>query len=53
VAALNITIIDADKFTRDFYAAKNMPLDEPIYLPEPEYPTLNVTIPPHNGYDYN
>lgn len=50
VAALDILILDADEFTKEFYRSKNKPLDPPIQLPPPIYPTLNTTIPPHNGF---
>lgn len=50
VASLNITIIDADEFTREFYISKNKPLDPPIIMPKPSYPKLENTIPPHNGF---
>lgn len=50
VAALDIKLIDADEFTREFFISKNMPLSEPIKMPKPKYPTLDTTIPPHNGF---
>jgi hypothetical protein len=50
VAALNITIIDADPFTRRFYDDKDMPLATPIPLQEPIYPVLKNNVPPHDGF---
>ena len=50
VAALDIKIIDADEFTREFYVSKNMPLDQAIVVPKPQYPTIHNEIPPHNGF---
>jgi hypothetical protein len=39
MASLNVLLIDADEFTREFYNTKGMPLEPPISLPEPTYPT--------------
>lgn len=50
VAALTITIIDADEFTREFFNSKCKPLSPAIIMPKPEYPQYEVTIPPHNGF---
>jgi hypothetical protein len=50
VASLNILLIDADEFTREFYRSKEMPLEDAIQLPQPVYPTLQTTIPPYNGF---
>eukprot|EP00605_Chrysophyceae_sp_TOSAG23-4_P002522 GSChrysophyteH1.ASY1.ANO1.2787.1 assembled CDS len=48
VASLFILISDADEFTREFYKAKNMPLEGKITMPTPTYPTLKTYIPPYN-----
>ena len=50
VASMTILICDADDFTREFYNCKNMPLDTAIKRPPPEYPVLQTTIPPYNGF---
>jgi len=50
VAALNILLIDADEFTREFYSSKNMGLLAPINIPERVYPRLDIAIPPYNGF---
>lgn len=50
VAAMNVLLIDADGFTREFYAKKQMPLGDPIVLPKKEYQKQEVTIPPHTGF---
>jgi hypothetical protein len=50
VAAINITIIDADNFTRDFYTSKQMPLALAIPIVTPVYPDLDTSVPPHNGF---
>lgn len=50
VAALDVLLIDADEFTREFYNSKNMTLGMPIVLPEPVYPSVETTIPPYNGF---
>eukprot|EP00596_Hydrurales_sp_CCMP1899_P010197 CAMPEP_0119044362 /NCGR_PEP_ID=MMETSP1177-20130426/30912_1 /TAXON_ID=2985 /ORGANISM="Ochromonas sp, Strain CCMP1899" /LENGTH=594 /DNA_ID=CAMNT_0007014377 /DNA_START=123 /DNA_END=1904 /DNA_ORIENTATION=+ len=50
VAAINITIIDADNFTRDFYISKQMPLASAIPIVTPVYPDLDTSVPPHNGF---
>eukprot|EP00600_Ochromonadales_sp_CCMP1393_P005894 CAMPEP_0174964952 /NCGR_PEP_ID=MMETSP0004_2-20121128/6172_1 /TAXON_ID=420556 /ORGANISM="Ochromonas sp., Strain CCMP1393" /LENGTH=711 /DNA_ID=CAMNT_0016213747 /DNA_START=18 /DNA_END=2153 /DNA_ORIENTATION=+ len=49
-ASMSILLTDADEFTREFYAMKNMPLDRPISRPSPSYPVLQQTIPPYNGF---
>jgi len=46
VAALTITLIDADEFTREFYQSKEMPLDAPINPAKPEYPQVSDEPPP-------
>jgi len=48
VASLSILILDADEFTREFYVSKNRPLDPPISMPLPIYPTITNEIPPYN-----
>jgi len=50
VAALTVLLIDADEFTRDFYASSNYTLGPPILLPEPILPTVTNDIPPYNGF---
>ena len=50
VAALDIVILDADEFTREFYVSKNKPLAPKIVLPQAIYPQKSQTIPPHNGF---
>jgi hypothetical protein len=50
VASMTLLLCDADEFTREFYKCKNMPLDVPITRPPPQYPTLQTTIPPYNGF---
>jgi hypothetical protein len=50
VAALNVYLIDADEFTRDFYSSSHMPLGPPILLPEPALPVVTNEIPPYNGF---
>jgi hypothetical protein len=44
VAALNVLLIDADEFTRDFYASHNMALAPPITIPEPNYAKLSESF---------
>mmetsp|Transcript_8349 Transcript_8349/g.12451 ORF Transcript_8349/g.12451 Transcript_8349/m.12451 type:complete len:635 (-) Transcript_8349:293-2197(-) len=47
VASLDILLIDADEFTREFYNSKEIPLAPPIELPKPIYPDVsNEPIPP-------
>lgn len=50
VAAMNVLLIDADGFTRDFYANKGYALGSPIVLPTREYMKFEVAIPPHTGF---
>jgi len=50
VAAMNVLLIDADQFTRDFYASKGMTLGDPIVLTKKVYKKQEVTIPPHTGF---
>lgn len=50
VASMTLLLVDADEFTREFYKCKSMPLDAPISRPQPEYPKLQATIPPYNGF---
>jgi hypothetical protein len=50
VASMTLLLCDADEFTREFYKSKNMPLDAPIIRAPPQYPTLQQTIPPYNGF---
>ncbi len=50
VASLNILLVDADEFTREFYKSKDLPLEAAIQLPQPVYPVLQTTIPPYNGF---
>eukprot|EP01031_Cornospumella_fuschlensis_P026714 gene26714-32282_t len=50
VAALNVLLVDADEFTRDFFEGKGMSLGPPIELPEAVYPTVTNEIPPYNGF---
>ena len=42
VAAFNITIIDADGFTRDFYESKQMTLYPAIPISPPVYPEIST-----------
>ena len=42
VAALNVTIIDADGFTRDFYDAKQMSLLPAISIIVPVHPVIST-----------
>lgn len=50
VAALDVLLVDADEFTRDFYNNKSMPLGDPIPMEQPVYPTVTNVIPPYNGF---
>lgn len=50
VASMNILLIDADAFTRQFYQEKQCPLGAPIALEEPVYPEVKSEIPPYNGF---
>lgn len=46
VAAYNIVLLDADEFTRAFYASKDMALEPPIIPPSPVYPEVSDEPPP-------
>lgn len=46
VAAYNIVLIDADEFTRSFYASKEMTLGQAIVPPPPVYPEVTDEPPP-------
>jgi len=46
VAAYNVVLIDADDFTRSFYASKEMPLGQAIVPPAPVYPEVSDEPPP-------
>ena len=46
VAAYNVVLIDADEFTRAFYASKEMDLEAPIVPPRPVYPIVSDEPPP-------
>lgn len=50
VAAMTVLLTDADQFTRDFYAGRNMPLGPAIVREKKVYPKFEVAIPPHNGF---
>jgi hypothetical protein len=50
VAALDVLLVDADEFTREFYNSKNMSLGDPIPVEQPVYPTVTNVIPPYNGF---
>lgn len=50
VASMKILLTDADAFTRQFYAEKQMPLAPPIELEQPVYPEVKSEIPPYNGF---
>lgn len=50
VAAMKILLLDADEFTREFYFSKKTPLGQAIVLPSFEYPKLNASTPPYNGF---
>lgn len=50
VAALSVQLLDADEFTRQFYAARGNPLGPPISLPEEVYPKVTTELPPYNGF---
>ena len=50
VASMHVLLVDADEFTREFYNSKNMPLDAPIHMPKPVYPTVTSEVPPYNGF---
>ena len=41
-ASIKVRILDADKFTRDFYEANGQPLGEPIILPKIESSEYNM-----------
>jgi hypothetical protein len=50
VAAMNVLLIDADGFTREFYRSKNMELGERIMRAKKVYHKHEVPIPPHTGF---
>jgi EF-hand domain-containing protein 1 len=50
VAALDVLLYDADEFTRSFYASHGLPLEPPLPMETPVYPTVVNEIPPHNGF---
>jgi hypothetical protein len=50
VAAMNVLLIDADSFTRDFYRTKGMELGERIFRAKKVYQKHEVAIPPHTGF---
>lgn len=50
VAAMNVLLIDADGFTRKFFASKGIQLGEPIVLEKKKFLKQEIVIPPHTGF---
>jgi hypothetical protein len=44
------TLLDADTFTRNFYAENSIELSQPVQATEREFPTVKRSIPPYNGF---